>query len=287
MTGCPNSLSEAVFEAAIPVYQESLERSGYAHKLKFQPGGVSQSSGSRRNRTRSRNITWFNPPYSVSVETQIGKEFMKLIEAFPRSNILAPMITKNNIKMSYKCMKNVAQHINSHNNKILREPVTVAPAQPRCSCQASNKFDDLKKDCPLPGQCDVDSEGKVESVIYNCEVTRSDTGASETYIGLTGGTFKARWYGHLGDIRRYDKNNPKQGTALSRHIGKLRSENIPYKIKWKIIQRAPTFNPITNSCRLCLYSRNGINYPKMSSLNENHKLFQTCLLRKGLLLKKS
>ena len=58
------SSSEAVFEAAIPVYKESLERSGYAHKLKFQPGGVS-----RRNRTRSRNITWFNPPYSVSVET--------------------------------------------------------------------------------------------------------------------------------------------------------------------------------------------------------------------------
>ena len=96
----------------------------------------------------------------------------------------------------------------------------------------------------------MDSEGKVESVIYNCEVTRTDSGARETYIGLTGGTFKSRWYGHIGDIRRYDKNNPKQ-----EHIGKLRSENIHFTIRWKIIQRAPTFNPITNSCRLCLLEK--------------------------------
>jgi hypothetical protein len=214
---------------------------------------------------------------------------MKLIEAFPRNNILSPMITKNNIKMSYKCMKNVSQHINSHNSKILREPVAASqPPQPRCNCQPSNKNDDLKKDCPLPGQCDVDSEGKVESVIYNCQVTRTDTGARETYIGLTGGTFKTRWYGHIGDIRRYDRNNPKQGTALSRHIGKLRSENIPYEIRWKIIQRAPTFNPITNSCRLCLLEKwYIINEPQMSSLNENHELFKACLHRKRLLLANS
>ena len=61
---------------------------------------------------------------------------------------------------------------------------------PNLAETVSNLYDD-------PGQCDVDSEGKVESVIYHCEVTRTDSGARETYIGLTGGTFKTRWYGHI------------------------------------------------------------------------------------------
>ena len=38
----------------------------------------------------------------------------------------------------------------------------------------------------------MDSEGKVESVIYRCEVTRTDTGAKETYTGLTDGTMRDR-----------------------------------------------------------------------------------------------
>ena len=35
-----------------------------------------------------------------------------------------------------------------------------------------------------------------ESCIYSCKVTREDTGGTETYTGLAGGTFKSRFYGH-------------------------------------------------------------------------------------------
>ena len=278
------SSSEAVFEAAAPVYQEALKSAGYDHKLKFQPPNTNNSSGTGRNRTRSRNITWFNPPFSTSVETQIGKEFMKIIEAFPKNNPLSKLINKNNIKMSYKCMKNMSQVVNSHNSKILKDPAAaVQPHQPHCNCQARHK-----QDCPLPGQCAVDSEGKVESVIYRCEVTRTDTGVKETYTGLTGGPFKTRWYGHCTDIRNYDKDNPKQGTSLSRYIGKLKSKNIPYSTEWKIVQRAPTFNPTSGSCRLCLLEKWYIMFdPKNATLNDNHELFKSCLHRKRHLLKNS
>ena len=63
--------------------------------------------------------------------------------------------------MSYKCMKNMSQVANSPNSKILKDSVTVQPHQ----------------------------LVKVESVIYRCEVTRTNIGAKETYTGLTGGPF--------------------------------------------------------------------------------------------------
>ena len=186
--------------------------------------------------------------------------------------------------MSYKCMKNISQVVNSHNSKILKDPAAaVQPHQPHCNCQARHK-----QDCPLPGQCAVDSEGKVESVIYRCEVTRTDTGAKETYTGLTGGPFKTRWYAHCTDIRKYDKDNPRQGTSLSRYVGKLKLRNIPHKLEWKIVQRAPTYNPATGSCRLCLMEKWYIIFdPKNATLNDYHELFKSCLHRKRHLLKNS
>ena len=48
------------------------------------------------------------------------------------------------------------------------------------------------QECPLPGH--TDQYGRVESVIYRAKITREDTGATEHYTGLTGGTFMTRWY---------------------------------------------------------------------------------------------
>ena len=119
-----------------------------------------------------------------------------------------------------------------------------------------------------------------------CEVTRTDTGAKETYTGLTGGPFKTRWYGHCMDIRNFDKDNPKRGTSLSRHIRKLKLRNITHSTKWIIVQQAPTFNPATGSCRLCLLEKYYIMFdPKNASLNGNHELFKSCLHWKRHLLK--
>ena len=34
-----------------------------------------------------------------------------------------------------------------------------------------------------------------------------DSNEIQKYIGLTGGTFKKRWYGHRNDIWSFDKDN--------------------------------------------------------------------------------
>ena len=63
----------------------------------------------KNNRNRSRNIIWFNPPFSQNVKTNIGKLFLKLVKKhFP--------------KVSYSCMSNMSNFIKQHNSNILSSP---------------------------------------------------------------------------------------------------------------------------------------------------------------------
>ena len=54
------------FEKAAPPYQRALDARGYNHTLKFEPPRASP----RKNRPR-KNILWYNPPFSKSVQTDI------------------------------------------------------------------------------------------------------------------------------------------------------------------------------------------------------------------------
>ena len=146
----------------------SLEVSdaSYNFKMKYQPPTASPPP--KKNRTRTRQIVWFNPPFSLNVETNIGKEFFQIIDKFPKINILAPIINRSKVKMSYRTMKNMNQVVSSHNKITLADD---EPVQPVCNCQRSKKHL-----CPLPGQCTVDANGPVESVVYRAEIERTDTG---------------------------------------------------------------------------------------------------------------
>ena len=112
------------FDAAIPPYQEALKKSGYDFQLNYNP--------QRRQckRPRSRNILWFNPPYSVNVATNVGKKFLEAIdECFPKNNPLNKIFNRNTMKLSYSCMPNISSIISSHNKSVLtkeaeRNPVT-------------------------------------------------------------------------------------------------------------------------------------------------------------------
>ncbi len=66
------SSDEECFNKAKPLYQEALNKSGYNYNL-----SCNNSQQPRKN--RPRNITWFNPPFSKIVETNVG-------ETFPRIN---------------------------------------------------------------------------------------------------------------------------------------------------------------------------------------------------------
>ena len=142
---CSISSNEEVFNSAIAPFQQGLENSGYSFKLKFTP--VSQSEKISNN--RKRNVTYFNPPFSKNVRTNIGAKFLRLIDkCFPKQHGLRKIMNRNSIKISYKCMPNFKVEINRHNKKVMKNEQEPPPS-PGCNCR--------DHPCPLPTQnCQTD-----------------------------------------------------------------------------------------------------------------------------------
>ena len=265
------SANKQVFDASVQPFQEALIKSGHTHKLEYEP----ESETKTKKRNRKKPVTWFNPPYSINVKSNIGKEFLKLLDvAFPRSNPLHKIFSRQTVKISYKCMPNMASAVSRHNVKILSDPPAqpAAPVQAKVSCNCRHGL----ASCPVQGKCLTDS------VVYRASVTETVSGDTETYTGLTGNRFKERWYKHNSDMRNEkDRHN----TSLSAHVWELKERKIDFTLKWDFIERAPSFNPINKKCRLCLKEKFHILYNSdNSSLNKRQEIFNTCRHRKQRLL---
>ena len=220
------SSNKSVFDAAAPPYQEALRKSGYNHNLTFTPPPQDPPTPPKR-KPRTRRVTWFNPPWNSAVKTNIGKQFLRIIDtSFPPGNPLRKLFNRSTVKVSYKCMPNMSSLVSSHNVKLLQKDEHQQQPQ-GCNCQGGPGT------CPLtPAECQKDN------VIYVASVTSPD--GVEHYTGLTSNTFKKRWSKHEGDFRNTkDKHN----NRLRTHIWILKEENKPYQTKWEILDRAPTHNP--------------------------------------------
>ena len=179
-------------------------------------------------------------------------------ESFPVGNALHGKLNRHNLKLSYSCMPNMKKRIGRHNRTVLNSE-TEEEVEP-CVC--------TQYECPLDGDC-----GK-RNVIYQAEVITED-GRVEFYIGSTAQTFKGRYGNH-----RTDLNNPnygKKGTSLSKFIWELKDEGVNFEIKWRIVDRAPPYNPRTRKCMLCTKEAYYINYHRhMATLNKRKEIFGTC-----------
>ena len=111
-----NSSNEEVFNSSKDQYEKALRDSGYTDfELKFNKTSTNQAK-----RHRQRNIIWFNPPFSRTVSTNVGKRFLQLLcHHFPPSNKLHKIFIKNTVKVNYFCTQNVASIIKSHNKKLI------------------------------------------------------------------------------------------------------------------------------------------------------------------------
>ena len=117
------SSNEKVFNESVSIYQETLDKSGYNHKLKFQKTSTNNS----QHRQRKGNIIWLNPPFSKSVVTKIGETFLRIIGThFPRHRKIHTPFNWNNVEISYSCMPNVKSNINEHNNTVLYPPTNTS-----------------------------------------------------------------------------------------------------------------------------------------------------------------
>ena len=97
------SSDEQTFKESAPAYQNALEHGNFNHDLNYIQHAPQQA---RRN--RQRKMIWFNPPINMNVNTNIGRNFLSLIEKhFPSRHNLHKIFNRNTVKVSYSCMNNV------------------------------------------------------------------------------------------------------------------------------------------------------------------------------------
>ena len=191
----------------------------------------------------------------------MGKEFLKIIgQCFPTSNSLHKIFNKNTINLSYSCMPNLEVIIESDNKrKMQAEKQSKQESERKCNCQKSRV-------CPLNGEC------LAKDIIYQATVTSGTE--TETYVGLTATTFKARYANHKASFNSVSKRN---ATELSKHIWQLKDNNSEYAIKWKILSHAPHYSNRTKRCQLCITEKYFIICKRnCASLNKRNELISKC-----------
>ena len=183
-------------------------------------------------RKRKRNILWFNPPFSSSVQTNIGKRFFALIcKHFGEDSRYHKLFNGNTVKLSYSCMPNIGMIIKSHNARLLSKNNGNKKA---CSCRD-------KIQCPLDGNC------MQTSLVYEAEASIETE--KFRYIGLCECDFKTRFNTHKSSLGNQKYRN---STELSERIWALKDSNVEHTVKWKILQITPARRCGAKRCSLCL-----------------------------------
>ena len=228
------SSSEDMFGGAKDECEKALKDAEYAETLQYDS---EVTRGCRPKRKRSRHIIWFNPPYSKSVATNIGKEFFKLLRVhFPKQHPLYHIFKDNTVKLSYSCMPNMDNVVKAHNSKLLRNVENPQTTDQRsCNCRDKAK-------CPVGNNC------LQANVVYKATVQHESK--TSTYIGMTENTFKTR-YTLYKSSQKHNKNRSQ--TELSNLVWSLKDNNIPYELTWEIIiDRMQPYRPGKRTCNLCL-----------------------------------
>ena len=276
------SSTEEIFDAHKGPYEEALAKSGYkkvdpkkklgkseyAYELKYQ-----KPEKSRRKR-KSRNIIYFNPPFSKSVKTNVVKLFLNLIDKhFPKGSKLHKCFNRNTVKATYCTLPNMMDKIGSHNAKILSKDkeekvveIDKKTGKPKTCCRN-------QANCPLkPDRCNQ------TNVVYQIDV-HADNKVMK-YYGSTV-DFKNRYSKHKSSFNK----RPQGHTTVSSYIWNLRDKNIDYEIKWSIKARGHVFSSGGRACDLCLTEKLVIlTADQNSMLNKRDELLETCRHRRKHLL---
>ena len=259
------SSNAEAFNNAKPEYEKALREAGHNCNLTYTPKDT--DSTEEKQHKRKRKVTWFNPPYSTHVKTNIGRKFLALVDQhFPKEHQLHKICNRNTLKISYSCMNNMASITKAHNNRIISHDPKQEPDT--CNCRK-------KEDCPLPGKCTA------KNIVYEAKVATSSD--EKSYIGLTATSFKTRHTSHKASFKHKEKRHQ---TELSKHIWSLKDEGTPYTITWRIIRHAQRpYSPRTKRCNLCLWEKyHIITADKSTILNSRTELISTCRHKKKFIL---
>ena len=245
--------------------KSAIDNSRFSYKLHYER----PSQPKVNKRTRKRNIIWLNPRYDQSVKTNIGSEFLKILDkCFPATNKLNKIFNHNTVKLSYSCMPNVKTTIEGNNKKILRNSKSMAKTERKCNCPKN-------VECPLNSKC------LSKDIVYRATVTSESS--KETYVGLIATTFKARLANHKASFRTETKRN---ATELSKHIWTLKDNNLDYTINWDILCHASHYSNTSKRSNLCIAEKFYILCKlECATLNKRNKLVSKCRHREKFLLR--
>ena len=255
------SSSKEIFEESAPEYQDALERSGFSHKLDYDDS----TNNERKARNRRQKVIWFNPPYSKSVSTNVGKEFLKLIDKhFPDHNKFSKIFNRSVVKVGYSCLPNMKSKINQHNKRILAtSPIPIDEESDRtCSCPRIT-------DCPLENKC-LDKE-----ILYSAEVTSDIRGyEKKTYKGICATTFKERLRNHT---KAFNHDKYKTDSELSKEVWAIKEKGGTFKVTWKKEANHPAYRPEIGRCRLCEHEKLVIAlHDEKNFLNKRNEIVSRC-----------
>ena len=248
------SCNKEEFDKAKGAYVAALRDSGHDPEFMYTQTPTKEK--------RNRKALWFNPPFSKSVKTNVGKVFLQMVKKhFTKEHPFNKFLNSSIIKLSYSCMPNVANIIKQTNSRILEDPSANRNGQ--CSC--SNPAD-----CPLNGEC--------VSSCLTYEATVDAGNQEHIYFGAVQDEWKGRYLDHNSSFtyRRYEHKS-----ELSKFIWSLKDRGIAYSIKWRIAALARPYQCGTRRCDLCLTEKTLIARSRHSGLlNSRTEIVSKCRHRK-------
>ena len=72
-----NTCNEDIFCKSAPFHNSILQDCGFNENIKYYPEELVPS---RKRKNHSRNIIWYNPPFSRNVKPNVGKHFFKFLK---------------------------------------------------------------------------------------------------------------------------------------------------------------------------------------------------------------
>ena len=147
------------------------------------------------------------------------------------------------------------------------------PRNSNCNCRGGTEA------CPMDG-----ARCKDTHLMYGATVVQPGK-PDTTYTGMSAPSWKSRYGNHTFGFRHSGKRG---NTSLAGYIWRLKDENRDFTIKWRTLATFPSFNPSTNSCRLCLMEKYTIMHkPELATINQRDEFFTACRHKEAKLLDKT
>jgi hypothetical protein len=185
----------------------------------------------------SRRIPWFNPPYSLDMETNVAKDFLELVDKhFPPGLIIYSICNRSTQKISYRRLPNLTSVIGKHNSKLWRAvPMSNANQEPAATARISRNVRSLGSATKMEPYTRHRSLQLGEGWRHVLVKQRTSKDGIQS-------TRKICW-----------TRLPLEIPAFLNNIGERKNAGTDPKVTWTFFERdVPVFNPVTSKCSLCI-----------------------------------